>query len=64
MAAKIPKTVKAMAICMGVCVNATTMEDAPMPKKKTTIMGRLPHKSPKRPAGIEPKPNIKNAPAV
>ena len=33
-----------------------------MPKKNTSIMARRPHRSPSRPAGIEPRPNISAAP--
>lgn len=64
MAEKAPSTVSAAAICQASVVNATAIADRPMPWKKTSIMRRRPHRSPSRPAGTEPRPNMKKAPAV
>src|SRR5262249_47706320 len=45
-------------------VDAISRPEAPMPRKKITIIARRPQRSPSRPAGSEPRPNITNAPAV
>src|SRR5262249_53654873 len=45
-------------------VDAISRPERPMPRKKMTIIARRPHRSPSRPAGSEPRPNITNAPAV
>jgi hypothetical protein len=63
MALKAPMTDKATAICQALRVEATTSAEMPRPMKKITIIARRPHWSPRRPAGSEPSPNIRNAPA-
>ena len=54
----------ATAIDHGPLVKATRIADAPIPKKNTSIISRRPHRSPSRPAGADPSPNMKNAPAL
>ena len=44
--------------------SAISMPEIPIPTKKTTIIARRPQRSPRRPAGSEPSPNITNAPAA
>jgi hypothetical protein len=43
-------------------VIAASSDDRPIPKKKMIIIERRPHRSPSRPAGSEPRPNITKAP--
>ena len=64
MAENAPNTVSATAICQALVVRATAIADRPMPWKNTSIMRRRPHRSPSRPAGTDPSPNMKKAPAV
>src|SRR6266850_5325695 len=45
-------------------VSAINSPETPMPRKKTTIIARRPQRSPSRPAGSEPRPNMTKAPAV
>ena len=63
MDANAPSTVSATANVHGPVAQAASMALTPSPKKNTSIMLRRPHRSPQRPAGIEPSPNIRNAPA-
>src|SRR5438132_1483052 len=42
---------------------ATSSADAPRPTKKMIIMRRRPQRSPRRPAGSAPSPNMTKAPA-
>ena len=64
MAAKLPITVRAAAICQGERVAATSSPETPRPRKNTIIIARLPHWSPSLPAGTEPRPNMTKAPIV
>src|SRR5581483_28173 len=64
MEAKAPMIVSAAASCHGRCAAATRRPAAPRPRKKMTIMARRPHRSPRRPAGSEPRPKSTNAPTV
>ena len=64
MDAKTPMRVSAAASGHTPGASAIRSPDAPMPAKKMTIITRRPHRSPSRPAGREPRPNITKAPTV
>ena len=61
---KAPSSTSAAAIDQGPCVSATSIAETPIPKKNTSIIARRPHRSPRRPAGSEPSPNKRKAPAL
>ncbi|NBP27650.1 MAG: hypothetical protein EBU74_08565 [Betaproteobacteria bacterium] len=45
-------------------MSATAAQEAAIPQKKTSIIFLRPQRSPSRPAGMEPRPNMMKAPAV
>jgi len=59
-----PSSVSAAAIDQGPRDIDTRIAAAPIPKKKTSIIARRPQRSPSRPEGTEPSPNMKNAPTL